>query len=147
MCAKPLQSCPLCATLWTVAPPGLLCPWDSPGNNTRVGCHALVQGIFPTQGSNPRLLCLLHWQAGSLPLAGTWKLPKCPSTAEQTKKRWCLDTQQDVTRLYKKKKMETMPFAAIWMALEILTLSQTENDKHHMISLICGVRQRKTNIV
>ena len=28
-----------------------------------MGCHALLQGIFPTQGSNPCLLCLLHWQA------------------------------------------------------------------------------------
>ena len=34
-----------------------------------MGCHALLQGIFQTQGSNPRLLHLLHWQAGSLPLA------------------------------------------------------------------------------
>ena len=34
-----------------------------------VGCHALLQGIFPTQGSKPRLLCLLHWLAGSLPRA------------------------------------------------------------------------------
>ena len=34
-----------------------------------MGCHFLLQGIFPTQGLNPRLLCLLHWQAGSLPLA------------------------------------------------------------------------------
>ena len=41
---------------------------DSPGKSTGVGCHALLQGIFPTQGSNPCLLCLLHWQAGSLPL-------------------------------------------------------------------------------
>ena len=31
--------------------------------------HFPLQGIFPTQGSNLRLLCLLHWQAGSLPLA------------------------------------------------------------------------------
>ena len=46
----------------------LLCPWDSPGKNTGVGCHALLQGIFPTQGLNPYLLCLRHWQAGSLPL-------------------------------------------------------------------------------
>ena len=30
----------------------LLCPWDSPGQNTGVGCHALLQGIFSTQGSN-----------------------------------------------------------------------------------------------
>ena len=50
-------------------PTGLLCPWDSPGKNTRVGCHALLQGIFPTQGRNPCLLCFLHWQASSLPLA------------------------------------------------------------------------------
>ena len=34
----------------------LLCPWDSPGKNTGVGCHFLLQGIFPTQGSNPILL-------------------------------------------------------------------------------------------
>ena len=31
-----------------------------------MGCHFLLQGIFLTQGSNPRLLRLLHWQAGSL---------------------------------------------------------------------------------
>ena len=36
--------------------------------NTEVGCCALLQGIFPTQGSNPCRSCLLHWQAGSLPL-------------------------------------------------------------------------------
>ena len=34
-----------------------------------VGGHALLQGVFPTQGSNPCLLHLLHWQAVSLPLA------------------------------------------------------------------------------
>ena len=38
----------------------LLCPWDSPGKNTGVGCHALFHGIFPTQGLNPHLLRLLH---------------------------------------------------------------------------------------
>ena len=42
--------------------PGMdLCPWDSPGQSTGVGCHFLLQEIFPTQGSNPRLLCLLYW--------------------------------------------------------------------------------------
>ena len=35
---------------------------------TGEGCHALLQGIFPTQGSNLHLLCLLHWQESSLPL-------------------------------------------------------------------------------
>ena len=41
------------------------CAWNFPGMNTGVGCHFLLQGIFLTQGSN---LCLLHWQADSLPL-------------------------------------------------------------------------------
>ena len=53
-------------SLWPhgLQPARLLCPWDSPGKNTGVGCHALLQGNFPTQGSNPGLLhCrwILHW--------------------------------------------------------------------------------------
>ena len=40
-----------------------------PGKNIGVGCHFLLQGIFPNQGSNRHLLCLLHWQKGSLRLA------------------------------------------------------------------------------
>jgi len=55
----------------------ILCPWDSPGKNTVVGCHFLLQGIFPTQGSNPGLLCLLHWQVGSLSLGPPGKPPSC----------------------------------------------------------------------
>ena len=46
----------------------LLCPWNFPGKNTGVGCHFLLQGIFPTQESNNGLLCLLHWQVDALPL-------------------------------------------------------------------------------
>ena len=56
----------------------LLCPWHSPGNNSRVGCHFLLQGIFLTQGSNPGLLhcrqilyCLSH--QGSSKLMGNTK--------------------------------------------------------------------------
>ena len=47
--------------------PFKLCPWDFPGKNTGVGCCFLLQGIFPTQGWNSCLLCLLHQQVGSLP--------------------------------------------------------------------------------
>ena len=43
-------------------PARFLCPWDSPGKNTGMGCHFLPQGIFPTQVLNTRLL---HWQADS----------------------------------------------------------------------------------
>ena len=49
--------------LW---PARLLCPENFPGKNTGVGCHALLQGIFLTQESNPHLL---HWQADALPLS------------------------------------------------------------------------------
>ena len=46
--------------VWTIR---LLFPWDSPGKNARVGCHALIQGIFLRQGSNPCLLvsCIGRW--------------------------------------------------------------------------------------
>ena len=57
----------LFATLWTVAHWAPL-SMDCPGKTTGVGCHAFLQGIFLTQGLNPCLLCLLHGQAGSLPL-------------------------------------------------------------------------------
>ena len=50
-------------------PSRLLCPWTPPGKSTGGGCRSLLQGIFPTQGSNSCLLCLLRWQGNSLPLA------------------------------------------------------------------------------
>ena len=51
------------------------------GKNTGMGCHALLQGIFLTQGLNPHLLHLLQWQAGSLPLAqpGKPRISRCYS--------------------------------------------------------------------
>ena len=70
--------------LWTHGqwPTRLLCPWDFPGKNTGVGCRALLQGIFLTQGSNPGLLCLLHcrrilyhWASGEALLrAKRWRI-------------------------------------------------------------------------
>ena len=47
-------------------------PWDFLSKNTRVDCHFLFQVIFLTQGSNPCLLCLLHWSADLLPLSHLW---------------------------------------------------------------------------
>ena len=68
MCAKSLQSCLTLCDAMDCSPPGSTVHGDSRGKNTGVGCHALFQGIFPTQGSNPHLFCLLHWQSGSFPL-------------------------------------------------------------------------------
>ena len=59
----------LLPTLCNPMDPKLLCPWNSPGKNIRVGCRFLLQEIFQTQGSNPCLKRLLHWQVDSLPLS------------------------------------------------------------------------------
>ena len=64
-----LQSCLTLQDPTDHSLPGSSIHGDSPGKNTGVGCHALLQGIFQTQGSKARLLCLLHWQVGFLPLA------------------------------------------------------------------------------
>ena len=63
------QSCLTLCDLVDRCPPNSLCPWNFPGKNTGMGCYFLLQRIFPTQGSNPCLLNLLHWQANSIPLA------------------------------------------------------------------------------
>ena len=75
---RPLFLCILCCCclvaqlssnlLWLhgLWPTRLLCPWNFPGKNTRMGCHFLLQGIFLTQGLN---LYLLHWPVESLPLS------------------------------------------------------------------------------
>ena len=52
----------------------LLSPWDAPGKNTTVGCHALLQGIFLTQRLNPCLLHLLNCRWILLPLSH-WESP------------------------------------------------------------------------
>ena len=52
---KLLSRARLFATPWIVVCTKLLRPWGFQGKSTRVGCHFLLQGIFPTQGSNPGL--------------------------------------------------------------------------------------------
>ena len=68
ICAKSPQSCPTLCDSKDCSLPGSSIHGDFPGKNTRVGCHALVQEIFPTQGLNLHLLCLLRWDVGPLPL-------------------------------------------------------------------------------
>ena len=51
------QSCSTVCSLMDCSPPGSSVHGDSPGKNTGVGCHAPIQGIFPTQGSNSDLHC------------------------------------------------------------------------------------------
>ena len=57
-----------------------------------MGCHFLLQGIFLTQGSNPRLLCLLHWQVDDLPLS--------PLGTDETGHKWVFRGLGDVLFLH-----------------------------------------------
>ena len=112
------------ATPWT--PTRFFCPWDFPGKNTRVGSHFLLQGIFPTQGLNSHLFCLLHcrwilyhwttgevvtcmvmilrsdpwsWLSGaSTSSSGRWQDLTFLTEAKDIKKRW----QEYTEELYKK---------------------------------------------
>ena len=58
--AKSLQSCPTLYDPMDCYPASLLCPWDSLGRNTGVGCHAFLQGSFLTQESNSDLQRCRH---------------------------------------------------------------------------------------
>ena len=72
-------------------------------------------------------------------IAKTWKQPKCPSTEEWIKKMWYIYTMEYYSAI---KRKEIMVFAATWMDLEIIMLSevsQTVRHKHHKLSLICRI--------
>ena len=78
----------LFATLWTITHQTPL--WDSPGKNTGVGCHFLLEGIFPTQRSNLHLLCLSY-----LLCIGRWVLYHCgvaDTTERPTLRSRCVRT-------------------------------------------------------
>ena len=68
-----------------------------------------------------------------------WKQPKCPSIDEWIKQLWDIYTMEYYSAIKKKK---LLPFATVWMDLENIMLSeisQSENNKHHIISLVCDI--------
>ena len=71
--------------------PRLLCPWDSPGKNIRVGCCALLQEIVPIQGSNPCLPhCkqILYYLSHQGSLHRCYNLKECIPCTISTQDRW-----------------------------------------------------------
>ena len=72
-------------------------------------------------------------------IAKVWKKPKCPSVDEWVKQLWNIYTMEYYSAIKKKK---ILPIAIVWMNLENIILSeisQSEKDKYHVISYICGI--------
>ena len=69
-------------------PTRLPCPWDFPGKDTGVGCHFLLQGIFPTQGSNlgllhcRQILDRLSYKGSAAAAAAAKLLQSCPTLCD-----------------------------------------------------------------
>ena len=80
-------------------------------------------------------------------IANTWKLPKCPSTEEWIKKMWYLHTLEYYSAI---KRKEITAFAATWMDLEIVMLSevsQAGRHQHQMLSLTCGIKKGQNELI
>ena len=96
-------------------------------------------GIYPEKTLIQKGICTPVFIAVLFTIARTWKQPKCSPMEEWIKKMWYIYTMEHYSAI---KKNEIMPFAATWMDLEIVILSevsQTEKDKYHMILLICSI--------
>ena len=95
--------------------------------------------IYPEKTIIQKDACIPVFTVALFTIAKTWKQPKCPSTEAQIKNMWHIYTMEYNSAI---KKDEIMSFAAIWLDLETITLSevtQIVKDKHHSIPLICGI--------
>nr|KAF6380539.1 Tctex1 domain containing 1 [Myotis myotis] len=102
--------------------------------------------VIPLLGTYPKKLetpirqdiCTPMFIAAQFTIAKIWKQPMCPSADEWIRKLWYIYTMEYASV----KRKELLPFATAWMDLESIMLSkisQSEKDKYHMISLICGI--------
>nr|KAF6387745.1 hypothetical protein mMyoMyo1_008183 [Myotis myotis] len=98
-------------------------------------------GIYPQKIETPirKDICTPIFIAAQFTIVKIWKQPKCPSADEWTKKPWYIYMMEYYAAV---KKKELLPFVTAWIDLERIMLSeisQSEKDKYHMISLICGL--------
>ena len=102
----------------------LLCPWDFLGKNAGVGCHALLQGVFPTQGLNP---CLLHFQADSLPPSQQGSPCSLYCSAAQRRPALCAPQTAPC---------HTYPsFTVFWSLLKLMSIESVMPSNHLILSL------------
>ena len=96
-------------------------------------------GIYPDKTFLKKIHKHTHFHCSTCSIAKTWKQPKCPWRDLWIRKMLYIYTMDYYSAI---KKNKIMPFAATWMELETLILSdmsQKETDKYHMISLISGI--------
>ena len=121
-----------------------------------MGCHALLQGIFPVQGSNLCLLCLLHWQVGSLPLVPDFVFLGSKITADgdcshEIKRRSLLGGKvmtnlesifksRDITLPTKVCLVKTMVFPVVMYGCESWTVKKAEHRRINALELWCWRR-------
>ena len=86
---------------------------------------------------------MLMFIATLFTLVKIWKQPNCPSVDEWIKQRWYIYTMEYYLAIKKKK---ILPFGIVWVDLEniimLSEISQSEKDKYHMISLMCGIYEQ-----
>jgi len=99
----------------------LLCPWDSPGKNTGVGSHFLLQGIFQIQGPN---LHLLNWQADSL-------LSELPLCITHCVKLWSWRDECDI---------ELPSLRCLWLHMRQGHGNRSEHSARSQNSTLCNVK-------
>ena len=95
--------------------------------------------IYPDKTVIQKDTCTPMFIAALFTTANTWKQPKCPPTVEEIKKMWYIYTMEYYSAI---RKNEIRPFAATWMDLDIIILSEvshTEKHKYCMESFICGI--------
>ena len=87
-------------------------------------------GIYPDKTIIEKDTCTPMFTAALFTIAKTWKQPKCPLTDEWIKTIWYIYTMEYYSPI---KKNDIMPFAATWMNLEIIILSEVNQKKERQI--------------
>ena len=99
-CAKLLQLCLALCHPYGLQPVYARCPWDSPAKNNGVGCYALLQGIFPTQGLSSLLLMSPALAGRFFTTCATWEAHNGILLCHEKEQICVSSTEVDESRAY-----------------------------------------------